>query len=59
MIEMIKLLLFNKRAFVTSPIDLLKGLFVGFIVGVILVYLLAKGVLSWWDVCGLQSGGLQ
>ena len=36
----------NNKAFVTSPADMLKGIVIGFIIGVILVYLGAKGTIS-------------
>ena len=35
----------NKKGFITSPADLIKGLVVGFIIGVILMYLTAKGII--------------
>ncbi|MBS3176723.1 hypothetical protein J4457_05825 [Candidatus Woesearchaeota archaeon] len=38
-------ILFNKRAFVTSPADLVKGLIIGFIIGAVLVYLGAKKII--------------
>jgi len=37
--------MFNKKGFITSPSDLMKGLFIGFIIGVVLVYLGAKNVI--------------
>ncbi|MBI2135190.1 hypothetical protein HYU09_04305 [Candidatus Woesearchaeota archaeon] len=35
----------NKKAIVTSPGDLTKGFFVGFILAAILMYLIAKGII--------------
>jgi len=35
----------NKKAIVTSPADLMKGFFVGFILAALLMYLIAKGIL--------------
>lgn len=58
MINSLQLLLVNKKAFVTSPIDLLKGLFIGFAVGLVLMFLMAKGVITWFDVCGTAADTL-
>jgi len=37
--------MFNKKAIVTSPADLVKGFISGFIIGSIIVYLIAKGII--------------
>ncbi len=58
MINLLQLLLFNKKGFVTSPIDLLKGLFIGFVVGLVLMFLMAKGVITWFDICGTATDTL-
>ncbi|MBI3032907.1 hypothetical protein HYY69_05500 [Candidatus Woesearchaeota archaeon] len=58
MISLFQALLLHKRGFVTSPIDLLKGLFIGFVVGLVLMFLLAKGVITWFDVCGTATNTL-
>jgi hypothetical protein len=34
----------NKKAIMTSPADWFKGLVVGFVIGVVLTYLIAKGI---------------
>ncbi len=35
----------NKKAFITSPGDLAKGLIVGLIIGALIIYLMAKGII--------------
>lgn len=35
----------DKKGFITSPADLMKGLVIGFILGALLVYLSAKGII--------------
>jgi len=37
--------MFNKKGIITSPTDLMKGFIVGFILGVIVVFLGAKGII--------------
>ena len=37
--------MFNKKAFITSPGDLFKGLIIGFIIGAVVVYLGVKGII--------------
>lgn len=33
------------KGFITSPADLMKGLVFGFIIGAVLIYLMAKGII--------------
>jgi len=35
----------NKKGFITSYVDLMKGFFVGFIIGIVLTFLVAKGLI--------------
>lgn len=35
----------SKKGFITSPADLMKGLFIGFILGALLIYLMYKGII--------------
>lgn len=37
--------MFDKKAIVTSPADLMKGFGAGFIIAAILMYLIAKGII--------------
>lgn len=42
-----QLKMFNKKAIVTSPADLVKGFIVGLILGMVVVYLIAKGIIPY------------
>jgi len=35
----------NKKSYILSPADLIKGLFIGLIVGAVLMYLLLNGII--------------
>ena len=35
----------DKKAIITSPADLMKGLLIGFLLGATLVFLIAKGII--------------
>ena len=35
----------NKKAIITSPADMIKGVGAGFVIGAIVVYLIAKGII--------------
>ena len=37
--------MFNKKAFMVSPVDFFKGLILGFIIGAVIVYLGTKGII--------------
>jgi predicted ABC-type sugar transport system permease subunit len=54
---MIHTLLMNRRAMITSPEDLMKGLFFGLIIGLIIAFLMAKGIIPFGGdlLCSIPS----